>query len=267
MRREVAGLPGQLPGDLRHAAVGNGRAGKPLAGRLGLGHQHPQPVGPQQAPPLPVQQELGFGRVVDQIEDPLQRREDGQIHRGDPGVGVHTHRGGVDDVPGVGVSVQVLIVVRPGAGDGDDLSGAQVLQHGVDGQGGPAGAQHQHLLAADLGPGGAEEVQKAVIVGVVPVQGAVGPLHDGVDAADALRRRGEGPAEGHHCLFIGDGDVQPPEIPPFQEGTHLLRRQLHQLIVVAGQPAVDGGGEAVPQVLPQQAVLQLCRPHQQMTSL
>ena len=121
------------------------------------------------------------------------------------------------------------------------------------------------LLSRRLRPRRAQQVGKAVIVGVVAPEGAVGPPDDGVDAADARSRRGKLPAEGHHRLFIGDGDVQSPELSPLQEGAHLLRGQLHQPVVIAAQLFVDGGGKAVPQVLPQQAVLQ--RGHQQMTSL
>ena len=74
-------------------------------------------------------------------------------------------------------------------------------------------------------------------------------------------------AVGHHCLFVWNGHVQPPEAPLLEKGAHLVRGELHQLVVIAAQLLVDGGGEAVAQVLPQQAELQMLRDHQQMTSL
>ena len=79
--------------------------------------------------------------------------------------------------------------------------------------------------------------------------------------------RGELPAVGHHCLFVWDGHIQPPEVPLLEKGAHLIRGELHQLVVIASQLSVDGGGETVTQVFPQQAKLHMLRDHQQMTSL
>ena len=64
-QQQIAGVPLHFPGNVRHPLIGDGAALKELRRRLGLGHQHPKAVGPQQPPLLPVQQELGLGRVVD----------------------------------------------------------------------------------------------------------------------------------------------------------------------------------------------------------
>ena len=210
---------------------------------------------------------MGLGGVVDQVKDPFAAGELVQIHRRYAGVGVHPHRGGIDDILRVPVAVQVAVVVRAAAGDGDHIPSPQVRQHRPHCEGGSAGAQNQHLLTPDLGPRRLEQIAEAVVVGVVPVQRAVRFPHNGVDAADALRRRGEFLAVGHHCLFVWDGHVQPPEAPLLEKGAHLVRGELHQLVVITAQLPVDGGGEAVAQVLPQQAELHMLRDHQQMTSL
>ena len=91
-------------------------------------------------------------------------------------------------------------------------------------------------------------------------------IYNGVHAADAPGLGGELPAVGDDRLLIGDGHVQSLELPPLQKGTKLLGGQLHQPVIVVPQPAVDGRGKAVAQLLPDEAVFHLLHT-QQMTSL
>ena len=70
----------------------------------------------------------------------------------------------------------------------------------------------------------------------------------------------------HYGLFVRNRDIKPLKLTGLEEGAYFLRGKLYQLVVVCPQPAVDGRGEAVPQVSPQQAVCQTHGHHQQMTS-
>ena len=70
-QQQVLGLPLHLGGDLLHLAVGDGGVQKALRRRLGLGHQHPQAVGPAQAPLLRLEEQPGAGGVIDEVKDPL----------------------------------------------------------------------------------------------------------------------------------------------------------------------------------------------------
>lgn len=215
---------------------------------------------------LRIQQKLGAGGVVNQIKYTFTVGELLQIHRRHPSIGVHPNWGSIDNELRVGVAVQIFIVVWAIAGDAHCLPGAQIGQHRVDGKGGSAGTQHQRLLSPHLGPGGLEQVAESVVVRVIPIKSPVRAAEQGVDAADSFGRRGKGVAAGHHRLFIGDGHVQSTETPRPEEGLHLLWWEFHQLVVIACQLPVDGGGKAVAQPLAQQAELQILRAHQQMTS-
>ena len=90
-KQQILCLPLHLPGDLLHPVVRDRPVQEALRRGLGLGHQHPQPIGTQQAPVLRIQQKLGSGRVIDQIEYAFAGGKPIQIHRGYPSVGVHPH--------------------------------------------------------------------------------------------------------------------------------------------------------------------------------
>ena len=179
-----------------------------------------------------------------------------------PVLGVHAHRSGIDNDLGVGVAAQVVVVVLPGAGDDHDLPGSQLGQYRAHREGGPAAAQHQSLLPRHLGSGGVELIQKSVVVGVVPQEGAVGAAEDGVHAADAPGSGGKFGTVLHHRLFIGDGDVQAVELPLFQKLPHLLRLQGNEPVGVVAQQAVDFGRKTVAELSADESAV-----HQQITSL
>ena len=151
---DVFRLPLQLGGNVGHQFVGQLFALEPLRGRFGLSHQHPQAVAPDGPPALGLEEQLSFGGIIDEVKDTLTLGELVQIHGGNSVVGVHTHRGGVDDDLGVGVAVQILIVILSGTGDGDDLPGSQLGEHCPHRERCPAAAQHQGFPALHLGSGG-----------------------------------------------------------------------------------------------------------------
>ena len=137
----------------------------------------------------------------------------------------------------------------------------------MNGEGGSAGTQHQSLLPRHLRSGRAEQVGKAVVVGVVAQEGPVRTAEDGIHAADPPGLGGQLITVGDHRFFIGNGHIQPAKLPRPEEGPQFLRRQLDQTVFVAGQLAVDGGGKAVAQLFPDEAVISPLRHGQQMTSL
>ena len=118
---------------------------------------------------------------------------------------------------------------------------------------GAAAAQDHDLLSGQVHPGPPGHADHAVDVRVVAGEPAV-PVHHRVHRAD-----GGGPgvhlvAEGDHRLLIGDGDVQPPEVPAAKQLRHLLRRRGQQPVVVPRQRPVDLRGKAVPQLFAQKPV-------------
>ena len=69
--KQIPGLPLHLGGNLLHPAIRDGGVQKALRRRLGLGHQHPQSVGPAQPSLLRLEEQPGAGGVIDEVKDPL----------------------------------------------------------------------------------------------------------------------------------------------------------------------------------------------------
>ena len=101
---------------------------------------------------------------------------------------------------------QILIIIRPPAGDDDGLPRPQVPQGLLDGQADAAVAQHQSLFSSDGKIPG--HIAKAVVIRIIAIP-AVGAAHQGIDAADARRCRRQGLAIRDHRFFIRDRDVHP----------------------------------------------------------
>ena len=102
---DVCHLGGEGSVDFGNNGVVNGLAGKIFGGFLGLGDQHPKPVGAGNVKCFGVQQQLGAGGVVDHIQHPFQHGKPLQIHRGNAGVGIHADGGRVDNGGGVLVAL------------------------------------------------------------------------------------------------------------------------------------------------------------------
>ena len=146
-------------------------------------------------------------------------------------MGIHSHRGGVGDDLGVGVSIQMAVVVRTAAGNDGNVS-AQLLQRGLHRDGGPAAAQHQSLFPGGVDAAAADHVEKAEQVCVVAVQRTVRPADEGIDALQPFRRLGQLCTVGHHRLLVGDGDVQAVPAVGAQKGIQVLLGDLKEPVVI-----------------------------------
>ena len=232
-----------------------------LAGPLGLGHQHGKAAGVGDPQLLRLEDQGRPGGVIDDVQHPLAVGELPEVHRCGPVAGVHAHRGGVGDDPGVGVAVQVIVVVGAAAGDDGD-AGPQLFQGGLYRDGSAAAAQHQGLFPGGVNAAAADHVEKAVKVCVVAVEGAVRAADDGVDALQLGCRFRQLRAVRHHRLFIWDGDVETVPGPGLQKEVQFLSGDLKEPVVVTGQFVMDHGGVAVAQRFSQQTAVQ-----HQITSL
>ena len=139
----IGGLRRDQRGDPVDFAVVNMFAAKQLTGLFGLGRQHIQPVQTGDAPGLRLQEQRRPGRIVDQVQHTLKPRKGRQTDRCNAIVRKHAYRRGVYDHPGVGMARNILIIVRPAAGDHDNLRRSQIPEDGADRSGGAAAAQHQ----------------------------------------------------------------------------------------------------------------------------
>ena len=211
--------------------IADHRAGELLAGALGLSHQHGKPPGVGDVQFLRLQQQRGERRVINDVQHAFTLREQPQIHRRRAVMGIHPHRGGVDDDLGIGVAVQMVVIVRTAAGNDGNVS-AQLLQRGLHRDGGPAAAQHQRLFPGGVDAAAADHIKKAEQVRVVAVQRAVRTVDEGVDALQSFRRLGQLPAAGHHRLLVGNRDVQAVPAVGAQKGVQVLLGDLKETVVI-----------------------------------
>ena len=177
--------------------------------------------------------------------------EEPQVHRGLVGLGVHTHRGGVDDDGSIGVKFQIVVVVLPGPGDHHHLTGPQLVQHVLHSQTGSAGTQHQALAAQDADAALPDHALKAGGIGVVAQQGAVGLTDHRVHTADGPGGLGEIIAHGDDRRLIGDGHIQTAEIPRPQEVPQLILGHLEKFVRIVAEKGVEFRRIAVAQLLTQ----------------
>ena len=174
-----------------------------------------------------------------------------QLHRGNAGVRVHPHRGGVDNGGSIGVAAQVLVVVLSGAGDNHRVC-TQLFQNADHRPGSTPGAQHQHLFPFQRKAGALYHGRKAVVIGIVPPQAAVGPAENGVDGTDPAGGIRQVIQIGNHRLLVGNGHIDPGKIPVFQKIGNFFRFLFKERIGVISQHGMDLGGVAVPQSPAQQ---------------
>ena len=146
-------------------------------------------------------------------------------------MGIHSHRGGVGDDLGVGVAVQMIVIVRTAAGNDGNVS-AQLLQRGLHRDGGPAAAQYQRFFSSGVDAAAANHVEKAEQVCVVAVQRTVRTVDEGVDALQSFRRLGQLCTVGHHRLLVGDGDVQAVPAAGAQKGIQVRLGDLKEPVVI-----------------------------------
>ena len=165
-------------------------AREPFGRFLRLGYQHQKAVHGCDAPLFRVQKNLRSGGIEHHIQNPFQMGKLVQIYRGFPHIGIHSHRRGVDQNSGVGVEMQVVVVVLTGAGD-DYHMGTGLLQHRHGSVGRAAAAQNQHFFAGNGQAACAEHGPEAEKVRIMSNQGTVRPADDGIHCAHLLRPVGQ----------------------------------------------------------------------------
>ena len=172
-------------------------------------------------------------------------------------VGIHAHGGGVDEHLNVGVvPVQRRVVHGTRARYHHDFPRSQPTARRAGGQRGAAAAQDGALPPGDLHPRPLRQGDETADVGVVPHQRAV-PHHQGVHAPHLPGGVGQRVAVGVGHLLVGDGHVQPPEIPGGHQRDEFILRTLPQGVCVIAQPGVNLRRIAVPQLRADQAVFHM----------
>ena len=255
-RHRAPERPLGLPSALR----GHGPPGEALARPHRLIGQHRQPAfaGDAQRPRL--LQKPRAQRVIDHVRHAAKVRKPRKVHRRGLRPGVHAHGRGVDEPGRVRVALKVFVVGFARARDGHRLA-ARRLHHVARRFGRAAAAQNERLGSGEGHARAPGDHAKAVGVGVVAKEGAVRPAHDGVDAADGLRRGAELAQIRDHRLLVGNRHVQPVKFALFKERPQLLRRQLDQVVAVVREQPVQRFGMAVPQLFADQSAAHLSPPN------
>ena len=170
---DVLHLKAQLFPDALGLAVGDVAVLKDLRRALGLRDEHVEPAHIRNAELFRLQDKRCTRGVVDDIEHTLELREERQVDGRHAAVRVHADGRGVHDDLRVRVTIQIVVVVLPLAGDDGHAARAHLLEHGTDRRGGAAGAEHERLFAIDLNAARPDHTGKAVGIGVVAVQRAI----------------------------------------------------------------------------------------------
>ena len=246
--------------DAQDLRVVDHRAGEHLTAALGLRHEHVQPARARDAEAFRLQQQRRARGVIDNIEHARALRELPQVDGGFARVRVHTDRRGVHDHVRVGMAVEVLIIIRPVAGD-DRHVRTELLEHGLNGRGRAAVAEHERLLPRDVDAAVAHEVLEAEGIGIVAVERAVWPADEHVHAAEPLRHRRELGAVRDDRLLIRNGHIERVKIAAGQKRRQSLRRDLIEPVGIVGELRVDGRRIAVAELFAQKSA-----PHHHTTS-
>ena len=238
--------------DAQDLAVINGRAGEHLAAALCLRHEHIQSARTRNAERLRLQQQRRTRGVIHHVEHERALWELPQVDGGPARVRVHTDRRGVDDHARVGVAVEIVVVIRPVAGD-DRHVRTELLEHGLNGRGRAAVSEHERLLPGNVHAAVTHEVCKAEGVGIVAVERAVRPADEHVHAAEPARDRREFRAVRDDRLLIRDGHVERVEIAAGQKRRERVRCDLIELVGIVSELRVDGRRVAVAELFAQKS--------------
>ena len=230
-------------------------AGEDLARADGLRREHHHAVRIGDAEFFRLEQELRAHGIIDEIDDGAAVREAQQIDDRLAVVRIHADRRGVHDELSVRVAGEVGVIILPLAGNDDDLARLLLFERVHHRGGRAAAAEHEHLLCARREYRAAQQLFKTVNIRVVAVELAVGAADDRVDAADGTRRFGKLVAERRGALFVGDRDVQCVKIALPEEGLHILRLDLVELVLIVAEHGVDSRGIAVAELLSKKSAM------------
>ena len=257
---DVLHLLPQQAVDAQDLRIVDDRIGEHLTAALGLRHEHVQPARARDAEAFRLQQQRRARGVIDDVKHARALRELPQVDGGFARVRIHADRRGVDDHVRVGVAVKILVIIRPVAGD-DRHVRAELLEHGLNGRGRAAVAEHKRLLPRDVDAAVAHEVLEAEGIGIVAVERAVRPADEHVHAAEPARDRRELGAVRDDRLLIRDGYVERVKIAAGQKRRQVLRRDLIEPVGIVGELRVDGRRIAVAELFAQKSA-----PHHHTTS-
>ena len=204
-----------------------------------------------------LKKEGGAQGVIDEVKNRLTVGKVGQIYGGPAVMGVHSHRGCVDDNRCISVPIRCRYGKKIGDGSAQSFGAggdrmipggdvcAQPMQNGANGLSRPSGAQDQNLPASHRNTGFFQEIGKTEGIGVVAVEAAVGAAEEGVHIAGFPGGGGKIIAQGIGRALIGDGHIEPVPGAGAEKILHLLRGNFKKSVVVAAQEAVQQGGMAV----------------------
>ena len=160
----------------------------------------------------------------------------------------------------VGVAVKILVIIWPVAGD-DRHVRTELLEHGLNGRGRAAVAEHERLLPRDVDAAVAHEVLEAEGIGIIAVERAVRPADEHVHAAELARDWRELGAVWDDRLLIRNGHIERVKIAAGQKCRQVLRRDLIEPVGIVGELRVDGRRIAMAELFAQKSA-----PHHHTTS-
>ena len=184
-------------------------------------------------------------------------------------MGIHAHRGRVDDEDNLGAQGIGLGNLR-GTGSGGVSSkgrkrklafaggthhkgGTPVGEHGANRRGRPTVAQDKAGLPGNIGVDEIELARKPVVVGVVGKQRAVFAHDEGVCVTEPLDGLGTHVCRTGGVALVRNRHVEAAVATRGEKRPHLVARHLHALIGHRPQKLVDTRGVAVAEPLPHQA--------------
>ena len=137
--------------------------------------------------------------------------------------------------------------------DSQNLFCAQFFQHGDDGLGGAALAQHQGFFLFHIDAVMLQQIAEAVEIRIVAFQPS-GPVDDGIYRTDFSCVGIHLIQIGEDSLLVGDGHIQGGEGFFPQENIQFFPGQGNQVIGILCQLFMDGLGKAVAQFFADEAI-------------
>ena len=239
---EVRGGSGESGGQVFDDAVIDVRVEEEFMGADRLRDQHPEAVGMGNAECFRLQQKTGAKRIVDDIDDPGEVIETGQVRHRRQVVGVHADRCRVDDDVGVCVVREFVVgderCIAPASADDQDLTGPFPAQGLEDRFAGAAAAEDQDFFAVDVDAVRVQQIQEPEDVGVLGDEPAVSAVQ-GVRRADGFDRRRQFVREGEDRLLVRDRHIEPADVLLFHKGFELLYRQFIEPVGFIAQRVVQ----------------------------
>ena len=163
--------------------------------------------------------------------------------------GEHAHRRGINDHLGIGMPIQIAVMVFTRSRDHYHFGGFQIFQCALYRCGCAAVAEHQHFLAAHRNIRALQHIRKAHIIGVIPPH-RVFVKTNGVDTADTTCHVIQLGAIRYDRFFIGDRHVDRRVRRIGKKLRKRLFRLFDQIIRILTERRMDLRGQTVRQRSP-----------------